>query len=104
MFATSNKRTPYFRILGLWSGLMEGRSQSWFSPVRKASGRILRMNRMCAKYEFEKPNDRRALDLMNLAAKAVVAELPDITVAYGVSDEFRYVNAKNDSLNTALTN
>ncbi|RGP68468.1 trnahis guanylyltransferase [Fusarium sporotrichioides] len=39
-------------------------------------------------YAFEKPNDRRALDLMNTAAKAVVTELPDITIAYGVSDEY----------------
>lgn len=45
---------------------------------------------MCAKYEFEKPNDKRALDLMNAAAKAVVADLPEITIAYGVSDEYRY--------------
>ncbi|KAL6863071.1 tRNA-His guanylyltransferase [Amphichorda felina] len=43
---------------------------------------------MCAKYNFEKPNDRRALDLMNTAAKAVVADLPDITISYGVSDEY----------------
>ncbi|QPC75409.1 hypothetical protein HYE68_006161 [Fusarium pseudograminearum] len=46
--------------------------------------------RMCAKYAFEKPNDRRALDLMNTAAKAVVTELPDITIAYGVSDEYSF--------------
>jgi tRNA(His) guanylyltransferase len=46
---------------------------------------------MCAKYAFEKPNDRRALDLMNTAAKAVVTELPDITIAYGVSDEYSFV-------------
>lgn len=46
-------------------------------------------SRMCAKYEFEKPNDRRALDLMNAAAKAVVTDLPEITIAYGVSDEYR---------------
>ncbi len=26
---------------------------------------------------------------MNAAAKAVVTELPDITIAYGVSDEYR---------------
>lgn len=45
---------------------------------------------MCAKYEFEKPNDKRALDLMNAAAKAVVTDLPEITIAYGVSDEYRY--------------
>ena len=46
--------------------------------------------RMCTRYNFEKPNDRRALDLMNTAAKAVIADLPDITIAYGVSDEYRY--------------
>ncbi|KAF5610289.1 tRNA(His) guanylyltransferase [Fusarium subglutinans] len=47
--------------------------------------------KMCAKYGFEKPNDRRALDLMNTAAKAVVTELPEITIAYGVSDEYSFV-------------
>jgi hypothetical protein len=31
------------------------------------------------------------LDVMNAAAKAVVTELPDITIAYGVSDEYRLV-------------
>jgi tRNA(His) guanylyltransferase len=45
--------------------------------------------RFSSKYEFEKPNDKRALDLMNAAAKAVVTELPDITIAYGESDEYR---------------
>jgi tRNA(His) 5'-end guanylyltransferase len=45
--------------------------------------------KMCAKYEFQKPNDRRALDLMNAAARAVVADLPEITIAYGISDEYR---------------
>lgn len=48
------------------------------------------VTRMCARYGFEKPNDRRALDVMNAAAKAVVSDLPEITIAYGVSDEFRY--------------
>lgn len=28
---------------------------------------------------------------MNAAAMAVVADLPEIVIAYGVSDEFRYV-------------
>lgn len=28
---------------------------------------------------------------MNEAAKSVMRELPDITIAYGISDEFRYV-------------
>ena len=47
--------------------------------------------RFSNKYSFEKPNDRRALDLMNAAAKAVMTELPDIVIAYGISDEYRYL-------------
>lgn len=42
-------------------------------------------------YQFTKPNDRRALDLMNAAAVEVMKELPDLCIAYGVSDEFRCV-------------
>jgi tRNA(His) guanylyltransferase len=48
--------------------------------------------RFSNKYAFEKPNDRRALDLMNAAAKAVMTELPDIVIAYGISDEYRYLS------------
>ena len=55
-------------------------------------------NRLCAKYGFEKPNDRRALDLMNAAARAVVSALPDVTVAYGVSDEYSFVFHKASGL------
>ncbi|KAI6250929.1 tRNA(His) guanylyltransferase [Erysiphe necator] len=40
------------------------------------------------RYSFEKPNDRRNLDLMNSAAKAVMSEIHDIVMAYGVSDEY----------------
>ncbi|KAI1448612.1 tRNA guanylyltransferase [Annulohypoxylon stygium] len=54
--------------------------------------------KLCAKYNFEKPNDRRALDLMNAAAKAVVSEIHDITIAYGVSDEFSFVFHKSCTL------
>lgn len=48
------------------------------------------ISRFSAKYRFEKPNDRRALELMNAAATAVMRELSDINCAYGISDEFRY--------------
>jgi tRNA(His) guanylyltransferase len=57
-------------------------------PYRSNPYSLLRI-RLCAKYAFEKPNDKRALDLMNAAAKAVITELPDITIGYGVSDEYR---------------
>ncbi|ELR07421.1 tRNA-His guanylyltransferase [Pseudogymnoascus destructans] len=43
------------------------------------------------KYAFKKPNDRRALDLMNAAAERVLVELPDVVVAYGISDEYSFV-------------
>lgn len=33
---------------------------------------------------------------MNAAARAVMAELPDITIAYGVSDEYRHVSVSRD--------
>jgi tRNA(His) guanylyltransferase len=54
--------------------------------------------KFATKYGFEKPNDKRALELMNAAARAVMAELPDITIAYGVSDEYSFVFHKTCSL------
>ncbi|KAI1136105.1 tRNA guanylyltransferase [Hypoxylon sp. FL0543] len=54
--------------------------------------------KLCSKYNFEKPNDRRALDLMNAAAKAVVSEIHEITIAYGVSDEYSFVFHKTCTL------
>lgn len=47
--------------------------------------------RFSEKHEFRKPNDRRALDLMNDAARNTLKEIPEITLAYGVSDEYRCV-------------
>ncbi|KAJ5834031.1 hypothetical protein N7447_000057 [Penicillium robsamsonii] len=49
-------------------------------------------------YAFKKPNDRRALDLMNAAAVEVMKELPDLCIAYGVSDEFSFVFHPNCQL------
>lgn len=50
------------------------------------------------RYTFEKPNDRRALDLMNVAAKAVMTELTDIVLGYGTSDEYSFVFHKSCTL------
>ncbi|KAJ5361781.1 hypothetical protein N7541_002625 [Penicillium brevicompactum] len=49
-------------------------------------------------YGFVKPNDRRALDLMNAAAVEVMKDLPDLCIAYGVSDEFSFVFHPNCQL------
>ncbi len=40
---------------------------------------------------------------MNAAAKAVVTELPDITIAYGVSDEYRLVTVDPLKYGSVLT-
>ena len=45
--------------------------------------------RFTQKHEFEKPNDKNGLDLMNSAAKYVMNEIPEVILAYGQSDEFR---------------
>ncbi|ODQ51348.1 tRNAHis guanylyltransferase [Saitoella complicata NRRL Y-17804] len=49
-------------------------------------------------HEFEKPNDARALNLMNAAAKAVMSELSDVVMAYGDSDEYSFLLSKLCSL------
>ncbi|KAL8913267.1 MAG: hypothetical protein Q9171_001914 [Xanthocarpia ochracea] len=53
---------------------------------------------LSSRYSFEKPNDQRALDLMNAAAIGVLKELPDIAIAYGISDEYSFVFDRSSSL------
>ncbi|KAI8070060.1 histidine tRNA 5'-guanylyltransferase [Gongronella butleri] len=50
------------------------------------------------KHGFDKPNDRRAIDLMNHCAKKVMSEIYDIVVAYGQSDEYSFVFPKSCNL------
>ncbi|KAJ0039900.1 hypothetical protein Pint_26994 [Pistacia integerrima] len=58
---------------------IDGRDfQRWFSQV----------------HEFEKPNDERALNLMNSCAVAMLEEYPDIVFSYGYSDEYSFVFKK----------
>uniref|UniRef100_A0A6P7GUR3 tRNA(His) guanylyltransferase n=1 Tax=Diabrotica virgifera virgifera TaxID=50390 RepID=A0A6P7GUR3_DIAVI len=45
-------------------------------------------------HEFDKPNDARALRLMNKAATVVMQEYKDIVIAYGHSDEYSFVLRK----------
>lgn len=49
-------------------------------------------------YAFAKPNDARALKLMNAAATHALQSIPEIVVAYGVSDEFSFVFHKSTQL------
>ena len=45
-------------------------------------------------HDFERPNDRRALDLMNRAAVWVMQEFNNVSLAYGKSDEYSFVFRK----------
>lgn len=50
-------------------------------------------------YDFAKPNDDRALKLMNAAAKNVVLQYrTDMILAYGESDEYSFILKKNTAL------
>ncbi|KAJ2761842.1 tRNA-histidine guanylyltransferase 1-like, partial [Coemansia nantahalensis] len=48
-----------------------------------------------ARHGFAKPNDIRALHLMNRAAVTVVDSMREIVLAYGQSDEYSFVFAKD---------
>lgn len=48
--------------------------------------------RFSEEHEFTKPNDVRALRLMDEAASSVMETFTDITLAFGESDEFRRVD------------
>lgn len=50
---------------------------------------ILLIRRFSDEHQFTKPNDDRALKLMDHAARAVMDAYPDIMLAFGESDEYR---------------
>ncbi|KAG5554059.1 hypothetical protein RHGRI_011808 [Rhododendron griersonianum] len=45
-------------------------------------------------HKFEKPNDEKALNLMNTCAAAILEEYPDIVFSYGFRDEYSFVFKK----------
>ncbi|KAG7562783.1 hypothetical protein FFLO_01738 [Filobasidium floriforme] len=49
-------------------------------------------------HNFTKPNDKRALDLMDRAAKQVLTEVADVIVAFGESDEYSFLVRKQSKL------
>ncbi|KAL1915009.1 uncharacterized protein VTP21DRAFT_7714 [Calcarisporiella thermophila] len=55
-------------------------------------------HKFSADHCFQKPNDRRALDLMNRCAEAVMEDVKDIILAYGESDEYSFVLRKTSQL------
>lgn len=54
--------------------------------------------RFTATHKFEKPNDKRALELMNRSAAAVMEEIRDVSLAYGQSDEYSFILRKDTDI------
>ncbi|CAH1980631.1 unnamed protein product [Acanthoscelides obtectus] len=55
-------------------------------------------HKFSAKHNFAKPNDLRAISLMNKAATCVMQDYKDIVMAYGQSDEYSFVLRKSCTL------
>ena len=55
-------------------------------------------HKFSSEHEFEKPNDLRALKLMDLSALCVMEEFRDIVFAYGQSDEYSFIFDRKMSL------
>ena len=54
--------------------------------------------KFCDAQQFVKPNDIRALKLMNKAAKEVMGNFTEVVLAFGESDEYSFVFRKNTKL------
>lgn len=55
-------------------------------------------HRFSDEHDFEKPNDVRALRLMNEAAESCLRKFQDIVLAYGQSDEYSFIMRKETAL------
>ncbi|MCL7047825.1 hypothetical protein MKW94_014960 [Papaver nudicaule] len=88
---SGNNKYEYLKSFEVEDKLMQS---TWV--VVRLDGRCF--HKFSDKHEFEKPNDERALNLMNACAKAVLEEFPDIIFAYGVSDEYSFVFKKTTML------
>ncbi|TID30155.1 hypothetical protein CANINC_001262 [Pichia inconspicua] len=49
-------------------------------------------------YEFEKPNDKLALEIINKSALKLMQSIPDIIMAFGDSDEYSFLLKKDCEL------
>ncbi|THY88662.1 hypothetical protein D6C92_07540, partial [Aureobasidium pullulans] len=80
----ANSEFEYVRKFEEWDALAPS---NWI--VVRIDGRGF--SKFSKRQNFAKPNDRRAIDLMNAAAIEVVKQFTDIVIAYGQSDEYSFV-------------
>ncbi|OBZ72010.1 putative tRNA(His) guanylyltransferase [Grifola frondosa] len=72
-------------------------------PLLPGTFMVLRVDghafhRLSEEHNFTKPNDERALQLMDHAARDVMNEFKDIVLAFGESDEFSFLFRKSTTL------
>ncbi|KAK7042399.1 tRNA guanylyltransferase [Favolaschia claudopus] len=72
-------------------------------PLLPGTFMLLRLDghsfhRFSDEHGFTKPNDSRALELMDHAAKDLMEQYPDIVLAFGESDEFSFLLRKSAAL------
>lgn len=87
----ANSQYEYVKNFEQWDAIAPS---NWI--VVRIDGRGF--SKLCKKYNFEKPNDKRALELMNAAAVEVVRSFVDVVLAYGDSDEYSFVFHENCTL------
>ncbi|ODQ66128.1 tRNAHis guanylyltransferase [Nadsonia fulvescens var. elongata DSM 6958] len=87
----ANSRFEYVKSFERESYLLPS---SWI--VIRVDGRGF--HKFSDKYKFAKPNDIRALNLMNAAAKALMNNITEVILAYGDSDEYSFVLGRNCQL------
>ncbi|CAK3734364.1 tRNA(His) guanylyltransferase like [Lecanosticta acicola] len=80
----ANSQYEYVRSFETWDAISPS---NWI--VVRIDGRGF--SKLCQKHNFQKPNDKRALELMNAAATEVVRSFVDVVLAYGDSDEYSFV-------------
>jgi tRNA(His) guanylyltransferase len=89
MLSCSNRQIDLYRTLILWFVLTVAVFIGQSLKLSCLSCQSKNDSRFSLKYNFKKPNDTRALELMNAAATEVMSEFPDVVLAYGMSDEYR---------------
>ncbi|KAI0787729.1 tRNAHis guanylyltransferase [Fomes fomentarius] len=72
-------------------------------PLLPSTFMVLRIDghafhRLSEEHNFVKPNDERALQLMDHAARDVMNEFKDIVLAFGESDEYSFLFRRSTSL------
>lgn len=98
MSENTNRTMPFYQIHGSCSESTDADSTSEPTLNSIHQSKWLTLIRFSSFYKFGKPNDERALRLMNESALKVMGQITDVVLAYGQSDEYSFVLQKSCSL------